>query len=47
MAFQEAVMGDGYDQAEDVLGSGYHLAHQADREAGRGPQASRTVRASP
>ena len=36
VAFQEAVVGDGYDQVTDLLGSGYHVAHQTDREAGRG-----------
>jgi endonuclease/exonuclease/phosphatase family metal-dependent hydrolase len=36
VAFQEAVVGDGYDQVTDILGPGYHVAHQTDREAGRG-----------
>ena len=36
VAFQEAVVGSGYDQVTDVLGSGYHVAHQTDRELGRG-----------
>ena len=36
VAFQEAVVGDGYDQVIDILGQGYHLAHQTDRELGRG-----------
>jgi endonuclease/exonuclease/phosphatase family metal-dependent hydrolase len=36
VAFQEAVVGDGYDQVTDILGPGYHLAHQTDREADRG-----------
>ena len=36
VAFQEAVVGDGYDQVIDILGSAYHLAHQTDRELGRG-----------
>jgi endonuclease/exonuclease/phosphatase family metal-dependent hydrolase len=36
VAFQEVVVGDGYDQVIDILGPGYHLAHQTDREAGRG-----------
>ena len=36
VAFQEAVVGDGYDQVTDLLGSGYHVAYQTDREAGRG-----------
>jgi endonuclease/exonuclease/phosphatase family metal-dependent hydrolase len=36
VAFQEAVVGDGYDQVTDILGSGYHLAHQTEREADRG-----------
>jgi hypothetical protein len=34
--FQEAVVGEGYDQVTDILGSGYHLAHQTEREADRG-----------
>ena len=33
VAFQEAVVIDGYDQVADVLGAGYHVAHQAGREA--------------
>ena len=36
MAFQEAVVDEGYDQVTDILGEGYHLAHQTDRELGRG-----------
>ena len=36
VAFQEAVVGDGYDQVIDILGSGYLLAHQTEREADRG-----------
>jgi endonuclease/exonuclease/phosphatase family metal-dependent hydrolase len=36
VAFQEAVVGDDYDQVTDLLGSGYHIAHQTDREADRG-----------
>jgi endonuclease/exonuclease/phosphatase family metal-dependent hydrolase len=36
VAFQEAVVGDGYDQVIDILGPAYHLAHQTDRELGRG-----------
>jgi hypothetical protein len=36
VACQEAVVTDGYDQGTDILGSGYHLAHQTDREADRG-----------
>jgi len=36
VAFQEAVVGDGYDQVAALLGPGYHVAHQTDREAGRG-----------
>jgi exonuclease III len=32
VAFQEAVVGDGYDQVTDILGTGYHIAHQASRE---------------
>jgi hypothetical protein len=35
VAFQEAVVTEGYDQVTDILGSGYHLAHQNDREAYR------------
>ena len=36
VAFQEAIVGSGYDQATDILGVGYHLAHQAERVIGRG-----------
>ena len=36
VAFQEAVVTDDYDQVADILGPGYYLAHQTDREAGRG-----------
>jgi endonuclease/exonuclease/phosphatase family metal-dependent hydrolase len=36
VAFQEAVVGDGYDHVIDILGPAYHLAHQTDRELGRG-----------
>jgi len=36
VAFQEAVVGEGYDQVTDILGYGYHLVHQTDREADRG-----------
>jgi len=36
VAFQEAIVGSGYDQVTDVLGEDYHLAHQTDRELGRG-----------
>src|SRR5215212_12095389 len=36
VAFQEAVVGDDYDQVIDILGPTYHLAHQTDRELGRG-----------
>jgi endonuclease/exonuclease/phosphatase family metal-dependent hydrolase len=36
VAFQEAVVSDGYDQVIDILGPAYHLAHQTDRELGRG-----------
>jgi endonuclease/exonuclease/phosphatase family metal-dependent hydrolase len=32
-AFQEAIRRDGYDQVTDLLGPGYHLAHQTRREA--------------
>jgi endonuclease/exonuclease/phosphatase family metal-dependent hydrolase len=32
VAFQEAVVGDGYDQVTDILGTGYHVVHQAGRE---------------
>lgn len=34
VALQEAVVTDGYDQVTDVLGGGYHLAHQTDRQPG-------------
>ena len=33
VAFQEAVVTDGYDQAADLLGPGFHVHHQAGREA--------------
>ena len=33
VAFQEAVVADGYDQVRDLLGAGYEVAHQAGREA--------------
>ena len=46
VAFQEAVVGDGYDQVADLLRPGYHVAHQTDREAGRA-EISRMGRASP
>ena len=36
VALQEAVVGNGYDQVGDILGPGYHVAHQTDRELGRG-----------
>jgi endonuclease/exonuclease/phosphatase family metal-dependent hydrolase len=36
VAFQEAVVGGGYDQVTDILGPDYHLVHQTDREVGRG-----------
>jgi endonuclease/exonuclease/phosphatase family metal-dependent hydrolase len=36
VAVQEAVVGERYDQVTDILGSGYHIAHQTDREADRG-----------
>ena len=36
VAFQEAVVTDDYDQVAVILGPGYYLAHQTDREAGRG-----------
>jgi mRNA deadenylase 3'-5' endonuclease subunit Ccr4 len=36
VALQEAVVTDGYNQITDILGSGYHLAHQTEREADRG-----------
>jgi endonuclease/exonuclease/phosphatase family metal-dependent hydrolase len=32
VAFIEAIVTDGYDQAADVLGPEYHLAHQKERE---------------
>jgi endonuclease/exonuclease/phosphatase family metal-dependent hydrolase len=34
VAFQEAVVTEQYDQAADLLGSEYHLGHQAEREPG-------------
>jgi exonuclease III len=33
IAFQEAVVTDGYDQVAHLLGAEYHVAHQAGREA--------------
>jgi endonuclease/exonuclease/phosphatase family metal-dependent hydrolase len=33
VALQEVITTDGYDQAADLLGPGYHLAHQRRREA--------------
>jgi endonuclease/exonuclease/phosphatase family metal-dependent hydrolase len=33
VAFQEAVVGSGYDQVVDLLGSGFYVYHQAGREA--------------
>ena len=36
VAFQEAIVTEGYDQVTDILGPGYHLAHQTEREEGRG-----------
>jgi hypothetical protein len=36
VAFQEAVVGNDYDQVTDILGTGYHVAHQTDEEADRG-----------
>jgi endonuclease/exonuclease/phosphatase family metal-dependent hydrolase len=36
VAFQEAVVGDDYDQVADILGPGYHVVHQIVREVGRG-----------
>ena len=32
IAFQEAVVTDGYDQVADLLGASYHVAHQAGRD---------------
>ncbi len=32
VTLQETIVTDAYDQARDVLGDGYHLVHQADRE---------------
>jgi endonuclease/exonuclease/phosphatase family metal-dependent hydrolase len=37
VSLQECVVRDGYDQARDLLGDGYHIVHQTDREPdGRG-----------
>lgn len=36
VALQEAVVDDGYDQAADVLGDGYHVVHQASGVIGDG-----------
>jgi len=33
IAFQEAIVGDDYDQVSDLLGPGFHVHHQAGREA--------------
>jgi endonuclease/exonuclease/phosphatase family metal-dependent hydrolase len=33
IAFQEAVVNDGYDQVADLLGASYYITHQAGREA--------------
>jgi endonuclease/exonuclease/phosphatase family metal-dependent hydrolase len=33
VTFQEAITGDGYDQVTDLLGPGFHVHHQAGREA--------------
>ena len=33
LAFQEAVVTEGYDQVADLLGASYHVAHQAGRDA--------------
>jgi hypothetical protein len=35
VAFQEAIKTDEYDQVADLLGPGYHVAHQEDREPGQ------------
>jgi hypothetical protein len=45
VAFQEAVVGNGYDQVTDILGPGYHLAHQTDRKPAEA-EISRMGRAS-
>jgi endonuclease/exonuclease/phosphatase family metal-dependent hydrolase len=34
VAFQEAVVTEGYDQVSDILGDGWHLSHQCRREPG-------------
>ena len=36
VAFQEAVVGDGYDQVADILRRGYQIVHQTDRETAMG-----------
>jgi endonuclease/exonuclease/phosphatase family metal-dependent hydrolase len=36
VAFQEAIVSDGYDQVVDLLGPDYHIAHQTSREVNRG-----------
>jgi endonuclease/exonuclease/phosphatase family metal-dependent hydrolase len=36
VAFQEAIVTDEYDQVVDLLGDGFHVAHQKDREHGEG-----------
>ncbi len=35
VAFQEVIKNDGYDHVIDLLGPGFHVAHQRDREADR------------
>jgi hypothetical protein len=45
VAFQEAVVGDGYDQVTDIPGPDYHVAHQTEREPAV-EETSRTARAS-
>jgi endonuclease/exonuclease/phosphatase family metal-dependent hydrolase len=35
VAFQEAIIGEGYDQAVDLLGPRFHVAHQRGREVNR------------
>lgn len=36
IALPESIVNDGYDQVADVLGAGYHVAHQREREPGDG-----------
>jgi endonuclease/exonuclease/phosphatase family metal-dependent hydrolase len=44
VAFQEAIVTEGYDQVRDILGSGFHLVHQTEREpAAEGVEAGQGI----